>query len=200
MYMSFTEESSRNIQDAFQMASEDQPAGEARIGELETTALSGLVEQLAGVDEEGEVVDSWLETLSDTDAENWKVFTLDVVVNGRKAHFLMRLLPNAPGVWSASISCQFQLPGQEYHYLVGGGSDVFEHEDPRVVVQMMFNCLKDGVTCPTCGRLLVDDSKQYCGNCTRHWNNAPCKRCGKHVGELNKDGVHEPCAKKRRLN
>ena len=195
----FTEKSSQAIATAFEMASENQPAGEARIGELETTALSGLVEQLAGVDEEGEVVDSWLETLSDADAENWKVFTLQVVVNGRKA--TLRTF-KAGGVWSGSIGCH--LPGQEFHYLVGQAgtrsSDAFKDEDPRVVVQTMFNCLKEEVTCPTCGRVLVDDSKQYCGNCKRYWNNAPCKLCGKRVGKLNDDGVHEPCAKKQRIN
>ena len=193
----FTEASSQAIISAFEMASENQPAGEARIGELETNALSGLVEQLAGVDEEGEVVDSWLEALTDADDENWKVFTLQVVVNGRKATLRMYKSPRH-GVWVGSIGCC--LPGQDYHYLVGGGSDAFEDEDPRVVVQTMFNCLKEEVTCPTCERVLVDDSKQYCGNCKEYWNNAPCKLCGKRVGKLNDDGVHEPCAKKQRIN
>ena len=54
----FTEESSQAIIAAFEMASENQPVGEARIGELETNALSDIVEQMAGADEEGEVVDS----------------------------------------------------------------------------------------------------------------------------------------------
>ena len=186
--MSFTEASTSEIQSAFNRASKEQPAGAPRIGQLEITILTGMVEEFAGVDDEGEAMEYWVDRLDPTSGAK----DLEVVVNGRSATIRTFLFQ---GRCNGSISLLLEGFG---YYLVGEGSDTFfEHDNVRPVVEAMFSCLQEDYTCATCGRVMVDDGKVYCAVCKTHWDEKGCSICGKRVGKLT-DGVHEPCAKKQR--
>jgi hypothetical protein len=192
----FTEESSQAIATAFEMASENQPTGEARIGELETDALSGIVEQMAGSDEEGEVIQYWVRRLDPGDSDHPTSTNFDVVVNGRSAKLQVFNDLRTEGVFCGSIT--LKLEGFGYYLVKRSDGCFFKDTDLQTVVKQMFNCLKEELTCPTCGRVKIDDGDVYCDVCKNHWNKNGCKVCGKRVGRLNDDGVHEPCAKKPR--
>jgi hypothetical protein len=185
----FTEESSQAIIAAFEMASENQTAGAPRIGELETNALSGIVEQMAGGDDAGEVVEYWLASITPSPQPK----AMDVTVNGRYAKLRMF---KSSGQHCGSITLKLEGFG---YYLVGGGSDAFRHVAARPVVEAMFSCLQENFTCSTCGRLMVECGQVYCTVCKSYWNEKGCSICGKRVGKFT-DGVHQSCAKKQRTN
>jgi hypothetical protein len=187
----FTEESTYEIQQAFDHASAMQPAGEARLGELETNVLTGIVEQMAGGDDAGEVVEHWLTCLTPSPGNPKQ---MNVTFNGRMAVLRTYMIPTPLRSYCGAI--QLKLEGFGY-YLVGGGSDSFRYVDARQVVEAMFSCLQEDFACSTCGRLMIECGEVYCGVCKSHWNDKGCSVCGKRVGKLT-DGVHEPCAKKPR--
>ena len=183
----FTEKSSQAIISAFEMASENQPAGEARIGELETNALSGMVEELAGADDEGVFFQNMLSELKEQvpggfhrhvngmefELYGWRDEDYDA---GHPMSFCVNL-----------TVCE----DNDRNYIYG---DTLE-----AAARNAFKFMKCSDRCPVCRRR-VAESKTYCDRCLHHWNDKGCQLCGKRVGELNVDGVHEPCAKKQRIN
>jgi hypothetical protein len=185
----FTEESSQAIIAAFEMASENQPAGAPRIGELETNALSGMVEELAGADDEGTFFQSMLAELKEQVpggfhryANGWE-FELwgyeDTHTEGIIAGHPMRFCVNVE-----------VCADKDENYIYGATLEA--------AARNAFKFMKSSNRCSVCGKR-VNESSLYCSRCLQHWNTKGCSVCGKRMGKLT-DGVHEPCAKKQRTN
>ena len=184
----FTEESSQAIIAAFEMASENQPAGAPRIGELETNALSGMVEKLAGADDEGTFFQSMLAELKDQVpggfhryANGWEFELYGWEDEDYEEGFPMRFCVNLT---------LHEEAYEEEHYYYGA--------TPEAAARNAFKFMKSSNRCSVCGKR-VNESSLYCSRCLQHWNDKGCSVCGKRMGKLT-DGMHEPCAKKQRTN
>ena len=180
----FAEESTYEIQQAFDHASDMQPAGEARLGELETTVLTGLVEKLAGADEEGTFFKNMLAELKEQVpggfrryVNGWEFELYGWEDTDYEEGFPMRFCVNLE-------VCK----DNDRNYIYGATLEA--------AARNAFKFMKCSDRCSVCGKR-VDESSAYCSRCLHHWNDKGCSVCGKRMGKLT-DGVHEPCAKKPR--
>ena len=195
----FAAESQDAIQEAFDDASSKQrqlPGG-LGIGELETMILTTYVMDYAGNDAFGVVVENLNERLLEkAEAENPFVY---MTVNGRRWKLNMYEITQedldggdmneVTTGWSVNV----WMPGT-YKILKCHTTENAMHATVQA-----FAAMQKVLFCSTCGGLLPNDSCVYCSDCLTTWNDKGCKLCGGQVGHL-KDGVHEPCAKRQRMN
>ena len=186
------------VQEAFENASNMQPVGEARIGELETTVLTSMCAELTGGGARETAIQLFLRHFKKEDG-SWREETdCDFTVNGQdfEVHlkrydyaeeWTMKLAPQGGPTecgYSTNLDCcddpDTSLPGIE------------------PTLRTAFELMEDNMLCPGCkqGLGLAKNAGLCDGSrgrgCARKWNTVPCSSCGNHFGDLT-DGKHEHC-------
>lgn len=180
----FSEQSSAEIQQAFERAGSIGPAG---IGELETDVLTGMCTQLAGGDDKTLWKRNLAEELVDTDGTavrfvNGRCFSLrtySIDVSGDT-----RFLAVSNGNWKWE------------DWITASTEGISDSEGLQTLVSDALQMMEDFDCCHLCGKF-VKPNKIYCAPCLTHYNSKGCAICGKRVGELT-GGIHEHCAAQRR--
>jgi hypothetical protein len=173
------------VREAFENASNMQPAGEARVGELETTVLTSICAELTGGDARETAIQLFIRKFKEEDG-SWKTEECYYSVNGCCFNVILRTDesrevvlnaqcgPTESGYWT-SLECE-------------------EDEEIEPALRKAFQLMEDNLLCPGCKEhLALGKDFGICFGCAGHWYTVPCSKCGGHFGYLRNNGKHSHC-------
>jgi len=182
--MGFSGRTTTFLQQAFERASEHQPAEfvRARIGELEINALVELTKAMAGEDDREAAVQMFVRHFREADGSFKDGEEKYFCVNG--VHFLatfdqgyVRVCaeggPTDTGAWTLFYGCD---------------------DEPERYLRLCYQLAEDNMVCRACKKTLAL-AKDYgvCEGCKDQWSSIPCSACGCGFGNIEADGKHANC-------
>ena len=177
-----------SVQEAFENASEMQPTGEARIGELETTVLTSMCAELTGGDARETAIQLFLRNFKEKDGswqDNANGNNGDVYYNANGQHFHVCLIERSVkvGADGGPTECgQWTI------------TDCDDDTEVEPALRNAFQLMEDNLLCPGCKHeLALGKDFGICEDCARNWNTVPCSKCGNHFGYLQENGKHNHC-------
>jgi len=174
------------------------------MGELETSALTTMVLDFAGVDAFGHIVTAIGDKLEaaffhEVELESYREGTAVVYVNGiafklgLSKHFGEGFGDEEEWICECVRNTRLPCPTLNNVFV---NCVLFQDEDLLKVVARMYTHMMHNAGCNVCG-VLIDASDIYCQGCCKYWNETGCITCLGKVGKL-EDGEHQAC-KRRRL-
>jgi hypothetical protein len=181
------------VKEAFENANNMQPAGEARVGQLETTVLTSMCAELTGGDARETAIQLFIHNFKKEDG-SWREETdCDFTANGQ--HFDVHLKRYGYAEeWTVKLAPQGG-PTECGYFTCLDCCDDPDTSLPGIepTLRTAFELMEDNMLCPGCKQELAR-GKDFgiCHHCARNWNTVPCSSCGNHFGDLT-DGKHDHC-------
>jgi hypothetical protein len=175
------------IQQIFDHASDMQPTGEARLGELETSVLTRMCQDLSGGDAREMAFQLFLRQFKDENGIFKENREVNPFVNGIDFEVMLTMQYDEE-CWLVRVSAT-DGPTQ------CGKWTVFEiaEEELESKLRHVFQLMEDNLMCAGCKQeLALGTDFGLCPFCTTTWNTIPCTKCGGHFGCIN-DGTHARC-------
>ena len=184
-----------SILEAFENASEMQPEGEARIGELETSVLTDMCAELTGGDARETAIQLFLRNFKEKDG-SWREET-DCYYTANGQDFEAHLKKYLDEEWTVKIIPQGGPTESGYSTNI----NCYDEPDDITILQRIepalrkaFELMEDNLLCPGCKKsLALGHDFGICEACARNWNTVPCSKCGTHFGYLKENGKHNHC-------
>jgi len=181
------------IQEAFENASNMQPEGEARVGQLETTVLTRMCAELTGGDARETAIQLFLRHFKKEDG-SWREET-DCYFRANRQDFEVHLKKYYAEEWTVKLAPQGGPTECGYSTNV----DCCDEPDtslPQIepTLREVFQLMEDNLLCPGCKKsLALGKDFGICKDCACDWNTVPCGKCGNHFGYLQENGKHNHC-------
>jgi hypothetical protein len=172
-----------SIQEAFENASEMQPEGEARIGELETSVLTDMCAELTGGDARETAIQLFLRNFKETDS-SWKDEE-ELYYNANRQDFIVFFIGRCVKVGAQGG------PTECGRWTI---TDCDDDNDVEPALRKAFQLMEDNLLCSGCKlELALGKDFGLCHGCQKFWNTVPCSKCGCHFGYLKENGKHNHC-------